>query len=123
MPRDIPHHERPLCERYRLAGRDWAQKRKVYRGYDERKKIVFSELVLALMSLAQKQGNRSTKAQAELEALTSDTWSRYIDQMIEAEHQMNLAEVEKKALEMEQWERNDSNATAREERRSYRTGG
>ena len=123
MPRDMPAHELPLCERYRIAGVNWANARRKFRRYDKTDDIVFDELVVAIRKCAQENGERITKTDAQTEARISDTWKNFVDRMLEAEHQMNLAEVEKKALEMEMWERNDSNATAREERRSYRTGG
>lgn len=122
-PSEIPQHDRPLSERYRIAGRVWAACRKTFRGYDKRKDIVFDELVLALMRQAQDNNERMTKTQAEAEARTSNVWRAYVDELLEAEHQANLAQVEMRALDMEHSERIDDNANARDERRSYRLGG
>lgn len=121
--RDMPEHERPLSERFRIAGKVWAATRKTHRSYKERSRIVFDELVIALLECARDNGERLTRAAAEAEARTSSTWKKYVDDMLQAEHQANLAEVEKKALDMEHWELKDANANAREEKRSYRLGG
>ena len=123
MPRDIPEHERPLNERYRLACERWTSVRQVWRELKEFKPVRLDELKLAVLQDARSEGRHITESVATREAQTSDAWKGYLKRLLDAEHSKNIAEAEKKALEMEQWERNDRNATAREERRSYRMGG
>ena len=123
MLRDIPLHERSMAERYRVASREWAKKRAVFRGYDLRKKITFNLFVLALQTQAREFGKNLTKAQAEFEVTVSEEWQTFINEMLAAEEEMNLAEGEKDSVDMERWERNDESANIREERRSVRMGG
>lgn len=123
MFKDMPLADRPLNERYRVAGKDWARKKAVWNRYDKRKKITFNHMVVALQKLAIENGQRITRAQAELEVTVSDEWKQFIEELLTAEEHMDFAEVEKDSLKIEQWERNDESANAREERRSIRMGG
>jgi len=115
--------EHPIGERFRIACKEWEEARAIWRELKENKPIFLDELTIAVLRDAHEKGLHLSDAKAKRTAQTSDAWKVYIKRLLDAENRKNKAENEKDAIELERWERNDRNATAREERRSYRMGG
>jgi len=120
---DIPEHEQPVSERFRLARKKWADLDAEAKQLEKCKETAFDELVLQLMQCAFDNSERIRESDIKREVRTSKAWKEYLSRMIEARRIANHAKAEADALDMRKTEIAQKNAAARDEKRFYRMGG
>lgn len=111
---EMRSNERPISERYRLAGEHWARLNKAAQMFEEAKSAVLSQMM-------NKHADKPV-SKAEVLVKSSKEWSDYLTRMVEAREAANIARVEMKALEIEFSEWQSSDANARRERQMGRAG-
>jgi hypothetical protein len=112
--RDLPEHEQPLSERYRLAGKAWREVQARATDYKENKDIVFSEMV---MEVIKREGVPVNRAERIVKA--SRPWKEFIEKLVDASNEAGDLRIELKALEIEAEEIKQRNINAARERRMY----
>lgn len=101
---DMPEHERPISEDFRIAAREWVEKEKAASLLEETKSSVLSQMML-------KQGDMPV-SRAEMNVKASADWREFVTSMVEARGEANLARVKMKWVELRygEWQSNDANA-------------
>jgi hypothetical protein len=109
---EMPEHERPLSEQYRLVAKVWVDAEKAAAILEESKSAVLSQMMLA-------KGDVPV-SKAEMQAKGSPEWQEYLDKMVSARAEANLRKVQMKYIEMRfsEWQSGDANQRA--ERRMSR---
>jgi hypothetical protein len=116
LVKDIPQHEQPLSERYRLAANAWVKADAVARRYEELKSTRLEQMKNALIL---KDGPMPDN-RAEREIKASDEWERYIIDMVDARTRANELKVQIVEIQMLEREQQDRNQTIRAEMRMAR---
>lgn len=109
---EIPEHERPLSEQYRLVAKAWVDAEKAAAILEESKSAVLSQMMLAKGDI--------TVSKAEMQSRGSPQWQDYLDKMVSARAEANLRKVQMKYIEMKFSEWQSSDANQRSERRMSR---
>ena len=113
---EMPERERPLSERFRIAGDEWVAakfKRDKIKGL---KNTMLERLKCDLIEEVRQSGNRMTNAEAERLIEMSSTWEEYIVGLAEAERDTEAAWVRCQEIEMLFGEWQSKEANARKER-------
>lgn len=114
----MPQHERPLSERFRLAGLAWAEAEAkadlVEKMRDPTLEAMKNEKYQQLTDAGEK---KIPEATLERIVKGSPEWGEYIAGMCHARELANKAWVERRAIELQMSEMIDGNANARTERR------
>lgn len=118
--RDMPEHERPISELFRIAGDEWVTakfKRDQIKGL---KNTMLERQKRDLIEEARQAGMRMTNAEAERIVEMSAEWEQYILGLAEAERDTESAWVRCQELEMRFGEWQSREANARKERQMGR---
>lgn len=107
--------DRPLSERFRLAGNDWVAKHRAAELLEELKSSTVAQMVLNRLNDGPVPFNR-----AEIEVKASAAYREYVEQMVEARSVANKARVTMDTLRymVAEWQADDANQRA--ERRTSR---
>lgn len=103
-PADMPEHERPISEEFRIAAKEWVEADKLASLAEELKSAKLSEMILRDAGLSVNRAEAQAKASVE--------WREYIADMVQKRANANLARVKQKWVEMRfsEWQSNDANA-------------
>lgn len=113
---DMPHHERLLSERYRIAADAWVKADAVARRLEELKTTRLEQMKNALIL----QDGPMPDNRAEREIKASDEWEQYIIDMVDARTRANEFKVQIVEIQMLEREQQDRNQTIRAEMRMSR---
>jgi hypothetical protein len=109
---EMPAHERPISEEFRLVAKAWVEADAAARLLEETKSSLLSKLVMA--------STEPSIGRAEHAARASQDYTDHIDQMCKAKAEANLRRVQMKFVEMRFSEWQSSDANARRERQMGR---
>ena len=118
--KDMPEHERPISERFRIAGDEWVEakfKRDKIKGL---KNTMLERQKSDLIEDARQVGTRMSNAEAERIVEMSTEWELYIIGLAEAERDTESAWIRCQELEMIYGEWQSREANARKERQMGR---
>jgi hypothetical protein len=110
---DLPQHERPLSEQFRIVARAYVDADGAARMLAEMKTTTLEQKKNALIAADPKLADNA----AERQVKASPEWAEYIKAMVDAKTKANLLEYKLEYIRMRSIERNSINATAREEMR------
>lgn len=107
-PKEIPEAERPLSEEFRIAARAWVTAQKAYKLLDESKTGTLARMKHDVIH----QQGEMPDAKAERLVKASDEWFAYINSLVDAEAEANLAKMRMRWVEIrfQEWISNDANA-------------
>lgn len=108
-PSDLPRHDQPISERFRLVAKAWSKANSAAEMLEESKSAFLSQKMMALGDMPV---NR-----AELQVKASPEWADYIKSMVEAREEANTLKVQMEFIRMQFSEWQSTEATARAERR------
>jgi hypothetical protein len=116
LTQDVPEHERPLSERYRIAANAWVKADGIARLKEEFKTSEFETMKTKLIA------TEGPTAENKLERIvkSSPEWRDYIIEMVTARTEANILKVTVKELEILERETQDRNHTIRAEMRMSR---
>lgn len=117
---EMPQHERPLSELFRLSANAWVEADAKARELEGLKDLLLEQRKNALVLAAQQRGDKLADNAAEREVKASDAWLDYITGMIHARTEANRHKVEMERIRMREREIADHNATIRAEYRLTR---
>lgn len=108
---EMPAHERPISETFRLVARAWVEADKAANLLEETKSATLSQMMIALGEMPVSKAEMKVKASAE--------WSEYITKMVDARGEANLRKVQMEYVRMQfsEWQSSDAN-----QRREFRMG-
>jgi hypothetical protein len=115
----MPPQQRPISERFRLAGIAWANAKREADLIEQMKDPTLEQLkTRELAKLARLEPEKKI-SESLLERLvkSSPEWEQFIRGMCHAQERANIAWVERRAIELEHMELVDANANYRAERR------
>jgi hypothetical protein len=98
-----------LSEKFRLAAKDWCEKDAAANLLEETKSAVLSERMASLGDMPVSRAEMTVKA--------SDEWREFIEKMVAARKEANLAKVQVEWLRMRFQEWSSQQANERAERR------
>jgi hypothetical protein len=107
--REMPEHERPLSEQFRIIAKEWCDLDGAARMLEECKSATLSTMMKRL-------GDKPA-AHAERDVKSSPEWHDYIRKMVETRTAANLKKVQLEFIRMRQQEWIAADANARVERR------
>lgn len=119
--KDMPEHERPISELFRIAGDEWVAaklKRDLIKGL---KTTMLERQKRDLIEEARQIGTRMTNSEAERTVEMSTEWEQYIRGLAEAERDTEAAWVRCQELDMRFGEWQSREANARKERQMGRS--
>lgn len=108
-PREMPEHERPLSEEFRIIAKQWVDAHAAANFLEETKSAVLSRLMMNL-------GREVSVSRAEMEVKAGGDWKEHIEKMVEARKQADLLRVQMKWIEMRFSEWQSADANQRKER-------
>jgi hypothetical protein len=114
---DMPLHERPISEQYRVAANRWCDADGEARELEELKTTMLEQKKNALILSA---SGKMPDSHAEREVKASEEWEIYIRGMVHARTKANRLKVEMDRLKMLEREISDRNNTIRAEMRMAR---
>lgn len=115
---EIKPKERPLAERFRLAGKAWAAAKRDADITSEMKSAFLEKMKTRMRDELVAKGEKEPSGEKlERLAKSSPEWEEYIRGMCFAKEKEDDAWVERKAIEMEMSEQVDGNANYRTERK------
>jgi len=124
--REMPEHERPLSEQFRVVAKKWVDENAAADLLEDTKQIVFSEIVMrrtqeAISAVggdgkAMDQIKATSNARMEHMARASQEWRDHITATVEARRKANLSRMQMKYLEMRFGEWQSADANQRKER-------
>ena len=105
---EMPERERPISEKYRLQGREWARLKRAHKRLKEEGPVLLAK---GKMRFVDAGAAKSGAAAERLHIITEDH-AKYLDALVLAEHLEDLAKIELRAIDMEygEWQSNDANA-------------
>ena len=115
MTDDMPEHERPLSEQFRVVAKQHVAARKQARYMERTRSAMRDRMVARVMS---ESSVKTTKAEALFRVQISDEWLQYNRDLADAEEKADILFAQKEYIALVQWERNNENANARHERRN-----
>jgi hypothetical protein len=109
-PAEIPRHERPISERYRLAAMNWVDKEAAARAYEELKTTTLETMKQGLIA---DEGDMPD-SHAERKIKATPDWREYIEKMNLARTEANRARVYVDVLKMKfnEWQAADASRRA-----------
>lgn len=110
----MPEHERPLSEQFRLVAKEWVELDGAARLMEESKTAVLAQRM--------KQQGDKPAAHAERDAKSSTEWLDYLTKMVDARTRANLAKVKMEWLRIKERELDRSDWAQRTERKMQRSG-
>jgi hypothetical protein len=114
--KDMPQHERPLSEQYRLAANDWCALDAAARRLEELKTTALEQQKNALIEAE----GHIPDSHAERRVKAAPAWQDYIVAMVDARTEANRAKVEMEVIKMQERELRDRNEAIRAEMRLNR---
>ncbi len=109
---EMPAHDRPVSEEYRIVAKQWCQLDGAARMLEECKTAVLSQMMKRMGNVPAAHAERDVKA--------SDEWTDYLTKMVEARTAANEKKVQMKYIEMRFNERQSADASMRTEARLTR---
>lgn len=109
---EIPEHERPISEQFRIVAKAWADLDAAANLLEETKSAVLAQKMLALGDMP--------VSKAEMQVKGSQDWFDHVSSICEARKQANLKRVQLDYLRMKAAEWQALNANARHELRLSR---
>lgn len=114
--KDVPLHERPLSEQYRVAANQWCDLDAAARRLEELKTTALEQqknaLILREGPIPDSHAERKVKAAPE--------WQTYIEGMVTARTEANRCKIEMEVIKMQERELRDRNEAIRAEMRLAR---
>jgi hypothetical protein len=110
--REMPAHERPISEEFRLVAKAWCEADAAARLLEETKSSMLAKLVIASKEPSITRAEYAAKASAE--------YAEHIDKMVVAKTEANLRRVQMKFIEMKFSEWTSADANQRRERQMVR---
>lgn len=114
MTADLPKSEQPLSEQFRTVAKRYAAANK-QASFMERTRSAHRSRLMAKM-IAESNSNLSV-AKATLLVEASDDWLEYNREMTDEREKADLLKAQMEYIRICQWEQNDANANARQERK------
>jgi hypothetical protein len=99
----------PISEQFRIAAKRWCDKEAAADLLESTKSTVLSERMAALGDMPVNRAEMAVKASPE--------WREFIESMVKARHEANLAKLELEWIRMKFSEQQSSEANARAEKR------
>lgn len=114
LVREMPQHERPISEEYRIVAKQWCQLDSAARMLEENKTSRLAELMMA-------EGDIPV-SRAEMRVKASQDWKDYLKAMVDARTAANEKKEQLTYIRFKfaEWQAND--ATARAEMKLVRAG-
>jgi hypothetical protein len=109
---EMPLHERPLSEQFRIVARQWVEADKAASILEECKSAVLSQMMLAKGDIP--------VSKAEMQAKASPEWQEHLDKMVEARSDANLRKVHMEYIRMREREVDRADWAQRSERKMGR---
>lgn len=106
---DIPAHDRPISEQFRIVAKDWVDLDAAANLLEETKSATLAQKMLALGDMP--------VSRAEMQVKASTDWHEHIEAICEARRLANLKKVQLEYLKMKFSEWQAINANARHEMR------
>jgi hypothetical protein len=113
LVKEMPRHEQPLSEQYRIAAKCWCDADAAATVLEELKSATLEQKKSDLIA----DNPSMSEAKAERLAKITDDWEEYVRQMCTARAQANVLKAELKVIEMRHREWIAGDANARHERR------
>lgn len=107
--RQMPEHERPISEMFRIVAKEWVALDGAARMLEETKTAVQSQMMKARGDVPAAHAERDVKASPE--------WRDHVGKMVDARTAANFKKVQMKFIEMRFHEWQSQEANARSERR------
>lgn len=114
---DMPQHERPLSELYRITANAWVDADAKARELEELKTTLLDQRKQMLIDEAAENGTKLADNAAERQARAEPGWATYIRGMVEARTEANRLKVELVRISMREREIADHNANIRADMR------
>lgn len=108
---DMPRHERPMSEQFRLVARKFCAANAKARRFEA---IKSTELERRKKDLIRERGPMPDAA-AEREVKASDDWMQFLEEGVAAMNEAERHKLHMELLEIQRWEINDANASHRAE--------
>lgn len=109
---EMPAHERPLSEQYRLVAKRFAEAYGQATFMENTRSGELSKLIKKRMETA---NEKITRAAAEMDVKASEEWYDFNHRLAQAKEHVEILRAQKKYIEMQAWERTDANANRRKE--------
>jgi hypothetical protein len=113
---DMPQHERPLSEQFRVVAKQYVAAKKQAR-FMERTRSATRDRMAARIMRESIGKEKITKAQAIFSVQISDEWMQYNLDLADAEEKADILFAQKEFIRLQQWEMTDANANIRTERK------
>lgn len=109
-PAELPRHERPISERYRLAALDWVDKDAAARAYEDLRHTTRERMK---QTLIEREGEMPD-SHAERRVMATKEWEEYVRAGLAAKTEANKAKVYVDVLKMkfQEWIAADASARA-----------
>ena len=108
----MPEHEWPLSEQFRVVAKAWAEKNAAANLLEETKSAVLSRMMMRHADQA--------VSRAEMLVKSSGEWSEFLEKMVEARKEADLAKVKMEYVRMRFSEWQSADANERSERKMVR---
>lgn len=109
---DIPEHQRPISEQFRLVAKAWVDAEASAQLLEDTKSAVLAQSIAALGDMPHNKAENTVKA--------SSDWRGHIERIVEARKEANLKKLQLEYIRMRFTEAQSSEATQRSERRLSR---
>lgn len=113
---EIPEHERPISEQFRIVAKSWVMADASARLLEEMKTTRLEQQKQRLIEV---EGDMPD-SHAERRVKATPEWETYIQGMVDAKTEANMRKAQMEFLRMRFTEIQDANASARAERRLSR---
>lgn len=114
---DMPQHERPLSEQYRVVAKQFAEAYGQASFMENTRTGMLARMVKKRLASA---NAKTSIAAAEADAKASDEWFAFNQELAKAKERVEILRAQKKYIEMQGWEQTNANADTRTERRMSR---
>ena len=114
---EMPQHERPLSEQYRIVAHQFADAFGRASFMENTRSGMLARMTKKIIATS---NEKISRAAAESEARASDEWFEFNENLAKAKERVEILRAQKKYIEMQQWEMTDANANVRTERRMSR---
>lgn len=109
---DIPEHERPLSEQFRVIAKQWADAEAAAQLLEDTKSAVLAQKIAEQGDMPHNKAENNVKA--------SEDWRDHIARIVEARKEANLKKLHLEYIRMRFSEAQSMDANARAERRLAR---
>ena len=114
MSADLPKSERPLSEQFRIVAKQYAAANKEA-SFKERTRSGHRSRLIARMIA--ESNEKLSVAMATMRVEATDDWLDYNREMVEERERADVLKAQMEYIRICQWEQNDANANARQERK------